>query len=919
MEPPSRRSLSQAPASPSPAGGADDAARAAAAAAGSDTPEGAVAAAGLAYSAGPAADATTAAGADAAAAGQNQEGGDDQPPSPLAFPLAVISFGHTLKSSLVGSFLSAIGGFLPRAPGLQMFGLPATSEPPADATKTDVGPADTNATLAAQNAAPGAGAPAAPRMALVDTTTDTGAEATNSPNTGAAAGPTPQARGPLALPAMQGAPGPGPTPELGESGSDDGYGVDDDAALSAPAVVAGAPYASLADALASVPEFGAMSGAVAALGLADALRNPQLKATLFVPTDAAFRDAAARVGVSFAQLQQRYPRPMVQLVLFYHMVRNEAVRAPLPARALPTYNLGESLQGKGMRVKGSQALAWRVIAARLWCSRRIPGPPPAHWLLGHLPVLLSRPGESFRLFGEWDKAHGPVWTVRFMWNAVVVVSDPDLFGPLLRAGPRHLEKYLTPYKRLQHLIHPPTPSMLTRAEDEHWRRVKRAVVPAFQTANLRRAFDPMVTATLRVVGELRRHGESPIEFDDVAQRLTIDIIGEFGFARQFGSYVLGSSQEPLEAVRRVTAAMQEMNNPLNRWLPWRKAPRDLRWWGKRLHSLVDRLLTDMEASPPPPHTLAAHVMAIRDAQGRPLSRRQMIAELALLWGAGFETTAHTLSWAIFLVSTHPAVEAAILEELGDLAAAPHRPTPRRLEWSDLARLRRLSAALQEAMRLYPAVATGTARVAHEDMEIGGHRLCRGMPVMVPTYAVMRSPRLWVRPDEFLPFERWLGDEGGGQAGGGLEEDARCGVGGEEMASGQGSSTGGGGGKGGSGPERRRSSRGDSGGRSGGGGDGGEGATRACEGPALAQPSAFLAFSQGTRSCVGQGLAVVELKAALALLLGHFSFDLAPGSTPEGVDAAAAQAITLRPGQGLWVVPRARNGLPGGRRPVENLG
>jgi hypothetical protein len=41
-------------------------------------------------------------------------------------------------------------------------------------------------------------------------------------------------------------------------------------------------------------------------------------------------------------------------------------------------------------------------------------------------------------------------------------------------------------------------------------------------------------------------------------------------ARQFGSYVLGSSQEPLEAVRRVTAAMQEMNNPLNRWLPWRK-------------------------------------------------------------------------------------------------------------------------------------------------------------------------------------------------------------------------------------------------------------------------------------------------------------------------------------------------------------
>ena len=76
-------------------------------------------------------------------------------------------------------------------------------------------------------------------------------------------------------------------------------------------------------------------------------------------------------------------------------------------------------------------------------------------------------------------------------------------------------------------------------------------------------------------------------------------------------------------------------------------PRDLRHWGSRLYQLVDGLLTDMvratlpapssirstmgmaahrlplspaphipqEAKPPPPHTLAAHVMAIRDAWG----------------------------------------------------------------------------------------------------------------------------------------------------------------------------------------------------------------------------------------------------------------------------------------------------------------
>lgn len=34
---------------------------------------------------------------------------------------------------------------------------------------------------------------------------------------------------------------------------------------------------------------------------------------------------------------------------------------------------------------------------------------------------------------------------------------------------------------------------------------------------------------------------------------------------------------------------------------------------------------------------------------------------------------------------------------------------------------------------------------------------------------------------------------------------------------------------------------------------------------------FLPFSEGSRNCVGQALALVELKAVLAMLLGNFSF------------------------------------------------
>lgn len=51
--------------------------------------------------------------------------------------------------------------------------------------------------------------------------------------------------------------------------------------------------------------------------------------------------------------------------------------------------------------------------------------------------------------------------------------------------------------------------------------------------------------------------------------------------------------------------------------------------------------------------------------------------------------------------------------------------------------------------------------------------------------------------------------------------------------------------------------------------------------------------------MGQALALVELKAVLALLVGSFSFTLDPSMGGfEGVDASAKQTVTLRPEHGL---------------------
>ena len=73
--------------------------------------------------------------------------------------------------------------------------------------------------------------------------------------------------------------------------------------------------------------------------------------------------------------------------------------------------------------------------------------------------------------------------------------------------------------------------------------------------------------------------------------------------------------------------------------------------------------------------------------------------------AGYETTAHTLSFTLYNIASHPRVQENIAKELvtigllmenGVLGREPH--------YEDLKNLTYLSAVLKESMRMYPVVA-----------------------------------------------------------------------------------------------------------------------------------------------------------------------------------------------------------------------
>ncbi|KAK9916187.1 hypothetical protein WJX75_009837 [Coccomyxa subellipsoidea] len=368
-----------------------------------------------------------------------------------------------------------------------------------------------------------------------------------------------------------------------------------------------------------------------------------------------------------------------------------------------------------------------------------------------------------------------------------------------------------------------------------------------------------------------------------ARESTDGCLGRFGFQKEMNalsSLHTGRSKDS-DNVNVLLLSTQEIEKRLsevNRWLKlWKEDVRE--GWAviSRFKNIIWQLLDDIKSKQPKLGSFADLLLKAKDPKtGKRLSDEKMFTEIAALFFAGIDTTGHTGTFILYLISQHPEVESKILAELDTLALSisPQRPTPREMVYSDLTKMVYLNAVIKEALRMYPPVSVGQVRVSNtHDITLGGRlHIPAGTAIWVPHHAIQNVSYNWDEPEKFKP-ERWL-TAGTEYAVPEMLPLPREWYKDWEQGTRNGSARG---------LTDDDIDKGDS-----------------------MRPKRYFPFAEGPRNCVGQNLAKVSLLGTMATLMQHFSFRLADEmGGPKGVRETEQYTLVVGLAKGMLMhaIPR----------------
>lgn len=367
-----------------------------------------------------------------------------------------------------------------------------------------------------------------------------------------------------------------------------------------------------------------------------------------------------------------------------------------------------------------------------------------------LPLIkFFRNAESIRkdpipFHREFFETYGDTFSVKLGRKKHLLLSrDKDVVQHILQKNHKNYYKSTIQTKYLSKYL---GMGLLT-ADGPFWLRQRRLIQPAFH----KKKMDSLVGLMQKTIAQ---------ELKDVPLREVVDV---FQITNQLAFNVVASSLFNLSVHAETLDRLQYIIQQIQLFLVKEVRLLHKGWWFKlsgqvRRHkrlaeeskNIIGQIIEQRKVSGEIHDDLLDMLLATRyEDTGEPISTKQLIDEISILFVAGHETTANALAFTTYLLAKHPQFQDRLLAEVRQV----HQSTSNPLEQIKL--LSFTKAVIEESMRLYPP-AWITDRENLEDDTIGPYQIEKRTLVGVSFYELHRNPKYWHDPDRFDP-ERFLGD------------------------------------------------------------------------------------------------------------------------------------------------------------------
>ncbi len=337
---------------------------------------------------------------------------------------------------------------------------------------------------------------------------------------------------------------------------------------------------------------------------------------------------------------------------------------------------------------------------------------------------------------------GPRW----LFPRFVMVTSPSGAHDVLAATSSSIDKGADVHIQFRMLLGKSLFSMSNR----EWKPRRRTLQPIFTKKHVATFARHMSVSADLLATDWVAAGQ--VDLDRDARQLTLRVLSRSVLGGDLGDRATGLGPH-LNVV--LSAVMSRATSPVKSPF-WLKTPARRRAFRARgaIYAALDDAVERTRRGESTDPELIQLLLDTRDPEsGVGLTAEQIRDELFTFFLAGHDTTATTITYALWALGRRPDLQARVADEaraLGDRA-----PTA-----ADLPALPYTAQVVHEALRLCPP-APMVGRLARSDVAVAGYRISAGTNLVVSMYAMHRDPDIWGEdaelfdPDRFSP-ERSVG-------------------------------------------------------------------------------------------------------------------------------------------------------------------